>query len=570
MPTLVPSFLCPECGIVFPTQGVCPTHGKALVSTGSDPMLGKMVGSYRVVSVIGEGGMGRVYKGLHPSIGSRVAIKVLTASAAQDRNAVARFFAEARAVNIVRHEGIVNVLDLATSELGEPYMVMEYLDGSPLDGLLKKQGALDVQFACRLVCEVLRALEAAHAAGVVHRDLKPANVFVSPAGHAKVLDFGIVKLRADDGAAGLTQSGALLGTPYYMSPEQAASRPADARSDLYSAGVILYESLTGARPFNATSLYELLRQHLQEQPPSPRARRAELSPALEAVVLRSLEKEPSRRFQSAADFRMAIERALAGAAVAPGPVAVAATPPVVVAASPQVVIAATPPAMYAAPMAQTPQYAMGITAPQPTVQSGGWVWKIALAVVAILLVVAAAGTAGIWVLAKTLGELTPQPRIHRVEGFNPRRFDAVAFVARAQAIARGHQPDAELSSIQLEGVGSDGLIDLAGASGRSAVYTWLSTRAAEKSCVVSVAASADGVTSIESNVGGCGRPRIPPPNCDLVRVLGKARASGGFDAGTPVSAVYSSELTGGVFWVVRQGAKTLQIADDCPAPKSSR
>jgi len=269
-----------------------------------------MVGSYRVARLIGQGGMGRVYKGVQPAIGSRVAIKILSPECAGNPGLVDRFFAEARAVNVIRHESIVNVLDLAALPDGQPYIVMEYLDGEPLSALIERCGALPLGSVTRLMTEVLGALAAAHQHGIIHRDLKPDNVFVTSGGRAKVLDFGIAKLKP--GIAEIhdaTRTGSLLGTPHYMSPEQAAGRHVDARSDLYSAGIILFETATGTRAFDSTVLYELLRQHIEQPPPSPRSLRPEIPPAYELCVMRALEKDPSRRFQSAQEFASALGQA---------------------------------------------------------------------------------------------------------------------------------------------------------------------------------------------------------------------------------------------------------------------
>ncbi len=273
-------------------------------------MLGRMVGSYRVARLIGAGGMGRVYKGVQPAIGSRVAIKLLSPECAGDPGLVERFFAEARAVNVIRHESIVNVLDLAALPDGQPYIVMEYLDGEPLSALIQRVGALPLGSVTRLVTEVLGALSAAHQKGIIHRDLKPDNIFVTSGGRAKVLDFGIAKLKP--GIAEIhdaTRTGSLLGTPHYMSPEQASGRPVDARSDLYSVGIILFEAVTGRRAFDSTVLYELLRQHIEQPPPSPRSVRPEIPPAYELCVLRALEKDPSRRYQTAQEFASALGQA---------------------------------------------------------------------------------------------------------------------------------------------------------------------------------------------------------------------------------------------------------------------
>src|SRR4051812_12619068 len=224
-------YVCPECGASQPMPGSCVADGWALAAVTDDALIGTVIGPYRVARLLGVGGMGRVYKAVHPGIGSRVAIKVLSRECSDRRDLVERFFAEAKAVNVVAHENIVNVLDLATLPDGRPYIVMEYLDGAPLASVIdqaRSQGPLPLGAVARLAAEVLEALGAAHAKGIVHRDLKPDNIFVSPAGRAKVLDFGIAKLQPELGGSS-THTGSLLGTPHYMSPEQAAGKPVDAR-----------------------------------------------------------------------------------------------------------------------------------------------------------------------------------------------------------------------------------------------------------------------------------------------------------------------------------------------------
>src|SRR5689334_1960838 len=191
-------FVCPECGAPQPVQGHCPADGTPLAPIGEDVLLGTTIGVYRVARLLGIGGMGRVYKGVHPAIGSRVAIKVLSRECSDRRDLVERFFAEAKAVNLIRHESIVNVLDLAMLPDGRPYIIMEYLDGAPLaaivDHAVANQQPLPLGGLARLTVEVLDALHAAHGKGIVHRDLKPDNIFVAPSGRPKVLDFGIAKL----------------------------------------------------------------------------------------------------------------------------------------------------------------------------------------------------------------------------------------------------------------------------------------------------------------------------------------------------------------------------------------
>jgi eukaryotic-like serine/threonine-protein kinase len=301
-------FVCPECGASQLQAGFCPTDGSPLAAVGEDVLLGTTIGAYRVARLLGIGGMGRVYKGVHPQIGSRVAIKVLSRECSDRRDLVERFFAEAKAVNLIRHESIVNVLDLATLPDGRPYIVMEYLDGAPLASLVDAGQMLPLGGVARLASEVLEALGAAHAKGIIHRDLKPDNIFVTPAGRAKVLDFGIAKLHPELGGSA-THTGSLLGTPHYMSPEQAAGKPVDQRADIYAIGVILFECTTLRKPFVAESLFDLLRMQVEAPPPSPRALRPELSPAFEQVIYTALAKHPDQRFPSAAAMNLALQQA---------------------------------------------------------------------------------------------------------------------------------------------------------------------------------------------------------------------------------------------------------------------
>ncbi|HEU0033341.1 MAG TPA: serine/threonine-protein kinase [Kofleriaceae bacterium] len=308
-------FVCPECGAASPAGGACPLDGTQLAPIGDDVLLGTTIGAYRVARLLGIGGMGRVYKGVHPTIGSRVAIKVLSRECTDRRDLVDRFFAEAKAVNLIRHESIVNVLDLAVLPDGRPYIIMEYLDGAPLasiiDHAVQTRTPLPLGGLAKLAVEVLDALGAAHGKGIVHRDLKPDNIFVTPSGRPKVLDFGIAKLSDPGSGGGSTRTGSLLGTPHYMAPEQAAGKPVDHRADIYAMGVILFECVTGAKPFVAESLFELLRKHVEEPPPSPRSLRPDLEPSFEHVILCALSKQPDQRFATAQAMSMALQHATA-------------------------------------------------------------------------------------------------------------------------------------------------------------------------------------------------------------------------------------------------------------------
>ena len=309
--------VCPECGGTFAgTDRFCQRDGARLLEADEDdPLLGQAVGSYRIAALLGAGGMGRVYLGVHPTIGSRVAIKVLSRDSSGRRDLIDRFFAEAQVVNRIRHEGIVNVLDLASLPDGRPYIVMELLSGEPLAAMLARLKQLDPAHAVAIALPLLDALAAAHDQGVVHRDLKPDNVFVTRQGRVVVLDFGIAKL-LPDGQAGAgavspsTRTGAVLGTPGYMSPEQIHGRATGPAADLYSVGVLLYQALVGSLPFDADGPFEMMQKHVSAAPSPMRNVRPEIPPALDAVVMRALAKDPRERFAGARAMAQALAASL--------------------------------------------------------------------------------------------------------------------------------------------------------------------------------------------------------------------------------------------------------------------
>ncbi len=302
--------VCPECGGVSETPAFCPADGTRF-ELASDPILGTDVLRYRVARLLGEGGMGKVYLAVQPHIGSRVAIKILSPQSARSPELLERFFAEGRAVNLIRHENIVSVIDMAQLEDGRPLIVMEYIDGKTL-GALVRAGRVPLGGLVRVFGDVLSALHAAHAIGIVHRDVKPDNVLVTAKGNAKVLDFGIAKL-APQHAHDLsprTRTGALLGTPSYMAPEQiSGAKGIDARTDVYAAGVMLFEAVTGKLPFAGATMFDLMRAHVEDAPPRPTDLRPDLPPGFEDVILTALAKDPARRFQSAAAMANALETA---------------------------------------------------------------------------------------------------------------------------------------------------------------------------------------------------------------------------------------------------------------------
>jgi serine/threonine-protein kinase len=295
---LVGMLVCPECGESYPVGQACTRDGARLADNAQEPLLGQWVGSYRIAARIGAGGMGEVFRAVQPTIGSRVAIKVIGRDWSEQSSLVERFFQEARAVNLIRHESIVNVLDLARLPDGRPYIVMEYLDGWSLAQLIGERGRLPLGAAVRLAREVTEGLAAAHDQGIVHRDLKPDNLWVTPAGRAKILDFGLAKLAVEhaSGEAPLTTTGTILGTPCYMAPEQAVGGAIDARTDVYALGVVLFEMCIGRVPFVGSTVFEVLKQHIEQSPPRPQNLRPDLPEPLAELILRALEKDPVRRF----------------------------------------------------------------------------------------------------------------------------------------------------------------------------------------------------------------------------------------------------------------------------------
>jgi len=297
---------------------------------------GPSMGNYRLRQMIGEGGMGRVYRAEHKLLGRVVAIKVLRATAAGP-GGVARFFQEARVVNQIRHRNIVDVADFVELDDGTAFIVMELLEGTSLRELFEGGGALEPHLLVSIALQVCEALEATHAIGVVHRDLKPANIFIcadrSSNDWVKLLDFGVAKLNPEtaptDAAHDVhTYEGTVLGTPPYMSPEQARGGNLDGRSDIYALGAIMYELLCGEPMFQARSLAEFREMHASVEPTPLRQRGqgTRVSRTLDAIVARCLRKAPADRFASAKELRDELEAELArlgGAANRPGTARVA-------------------------------------------------------------------------------------------------------------------------------------------------------------------------------------------------------------------------------------------------------
>lgn len=279
-----------------------------------ESLVGQVVADrYRILRLIGEGGMGQIYEATHTLIGRRFAIKVLSPHREGDATILARFRAEARAAGALEHEHVAAAVDFGETAGGTPFIVMEYLEGEDLGRLLERERILPVFRAVELIQQAARGLEAAHQRGLVHRDLKPENLFVTRRADGsdlvKLLDFGIAKLRCELAEPDpITRTGATLGTPHYMSPEQArGERDVDLRTDVYSLGVVLYEALCGRRPHEGDNVNEVL-YHIMTRAPTPLSEhRPDLPAALLAVVARSLASDPAERFQSVHALGAALE-----------------------------------------------------------------------------------------------------------------------------------------------------------------------------------------------------------------------------------------------------------------------
>ncbi len=282
-----------------------------------DPRVGRILGSkYKLIESLGEGGMGSVFRAERLHIGDEVAVKLLHRDLVRENQALERFRREARTAAMIRHPNVVSIHDFndGTSDETEAYIVMELVPGVSLGKLLRRDGRLSPARAVHLMHDICAGVGVAHRRGLLHRDLKPDNVIVVPPSHegdeetAKVVDFGLAKVR-DVGATALTQTGAVLGTLYYMSPEQCSGEELDARADVYSLGAMFYEMMTGNPPFRANNLAGLISKHLHEPPPLfPRS--FEISPALEAVCMRALAKDRNQRPPDAIAFGSELQKAL--------------------------------------------------------------------------------------------------------------------------------------------------------------------------------------------------------------------------------------------------------------------
>ena len=259
----------------------------------------RTLGRYEIVSLLGQGGMGCVYKALDPMIGRPVAIKTLSADLSAEELAEfkRRFFREARTAGRVAHPNVVTIYDVGEAD-GTPFIAMEYVEGRTLRAVLDADGPLGAEAACRIATQVAAGLAAAHKLSIIHRDVKPANIMIAAGAPVKLMDFGIAKL--PDGTK--TQTGLILGSPIYVAPEQVIGRSVDGRSDVFSLGVVLYEMLTGTVPFGGLAVGALLYSVLNEAHPPPSAYNTRVPAVFERILARALAKHPDDRYQDAGEF----------------------------------------------------------------------------------------------------------------------------------------------------------------------------------------------------------------------------------------------------------------------------
>jgi serine/threonine-protein kinase len=363
--------------------------GPILAVTGGERLL---AGRYRVEQHIGRGGMAEVHVGTDTRLGRKVAIKLLKSSLANDPTFRMRFRQEAQAASRMTHPTIVRVFDAGEETVLEsgggeaqlPFIVMEFVDGKMLKDLIK-DGPMTAQEAGHIIGGILTALEYSHRAGVVHRDIKPGNVMVTRSGQVKVMDFGIARAISDSSAT-VAQTSVILGTAQYFSPEQAKGETVDIRSDLYSTGVVLFEMLTGRPPFRGDSAISVAYQHVSERPEVPSRINPALTEPMDAVILRALEKDKTRRYQTADEFREDVDAVLAGRAPS------ARLPTVEIQ---QELFGADE----STPESTVRQLAFDDPGPASTSSRppAGWIWAGVLTVVAIVLAVA------LWVVSLATG-----------------------------------------------------------------------------------------------------------------------------------------------------------------------
>ena len=275
-------------------------------------------GRYAVIERVGVGGMAEVYRARDELLGRDVAVKVLNERLSTDRSFVERFRREAQAAANLSHPNIVSLYDYGSDD-SDYYIVMEFIDGRGLDEIIRAEGPLLPERAGEIAADVARALERAHAQGLVHRDVKPNNIMITSYGQTKVTDFGIVRALGGDSEATMTQTGMVIGTAAYLSPEQAQGAPVDARSDVYSLGCVLYESLTGQPPFSGDTPLSIAYKHVREHAEPPSSLNPDVPEALDAITMKALAKNPENRYSSAKEMREDLERYASGQRVSATP-----------------------------------------------------------------------------------------------------------------------------------------------------------------------------------------------------------------------------------------------------------
>src|SRR6266850_910404 len=396
--------VCPVCAKEYSdTQSLCPVDAAALQAA-NDSLVGQtLAGKYLIEEIIKSGGMGSVYRGKHVLMDKTVAVKVLRPSLAVDNVVVARFSREAKAASRISHPHAVSVTDFGESENGIVFLVMEYLDGRTLKDIIRSEGPMALDRAVEIVRQVSGALDAAHQQGVIHRDLKSDNIMLSQTNGgdwAKVLDFGIAKIQQPEGVRDhdITAANLVVGTPQYMSPEQCSqTQPLDARSDIYSLGVIIYEMLAGRVPFTGESPTMIMMQHVQDTPPSVLATRPDLPMPVDGMITRALAKDPADRFQTAGELFAALAAA-AGEEVGAAPRSmetVTSVPVTPVADEPDEETVVRP--------RQTPQYAPPPAAAPEAAESFS-PWRVIVPSAIVLVVVFGV----VFLLTRSAGQ--PQPK----------------------------------------------------------------------------------------------------------------------------------------------------------------
>jgi WD40 repeat protein len=412
-----------------------------------------MLGPYQVVGLIGEGGMGAVYRAKDTRLGRFVAIKVLTNVNLSDRERLMRFEQEARATGLLNHPNLLTVYDVGADSIGAPFLVSELLEGETLRSRLER-GPLSPRKAVDAALQMAQGLAAAHEKGVVHRDLKPDNVFLTRDGRLKILDFGIAKLTAAAGADGptfqmtATEPGMVLGTVGYMSPEQVRGEPVDQRSDLFALGAIFYEMLAGVRAFKRNSSIETLNAILKEDPPDLTELLPSLPPSIERLVRRCLEKDREQRFQSARDLAFNLETlsSMSSGATLSGtarPAVTGVTSPNNAPTARQSAIGAAPPTRTSATAAVTAA-ARTQTVARPALKPKRRVSPLLLA---LLYIVSIAGAAyGAWMLARRTAEKPVEAQFRRMT-FRRGEVRTARFTPDGETIVYSAAWDGRLSEI---------------------------------------------------------------------------------------------------------------------------